>query len=294
MNGFRAVILTAAFAMTAVSQTQVASLSFSPPMEEFTVLAPCAPQEVENEQEWKIYKCNIGDRWIFITSNIDESSSQIEAIKRQASSKIEFSEKSIGLSSSSYTAQILAFADYDGLFQKVVALRTSRRYYIFHAISYDENDPRIASFIESITINREPQIERLKQKYPKSIISVIQTGRATNGRISKEHALLYRNPNEGKQFVPASDQNSKFKLLKKESPAYTPLAFLYEIQGEVLVRVTFKASGQIGDVSTAKKLPLGLTANAIAAAKFMVFEPPVENGKARTVTRPVSFGFNIY
>lgn len=84
------------------------------------------------------------------------------------------------------------------------------------------------------------------------------------------------------------------KILFKQKAQYTDFARFYNIQGSVTVRVTFLATGQIGSITTIKKLPFGLTENAIHAAKQMRFEPETVNGVARNTTRPVVFTFNIY
>ncbi|MGB7200793.1 MAG: hypothetical protein WBD16_00845 [Pyrinomonadaceae bacterium] len=295
MRLFCVVILLLTSNLTATPQTKPPVLAhyFAPPMEEFTVNVPCVPREVENEEEWKIYKCSIGNKWFFITSNKDEESSQLEEIKRQASTETT-SNKELIESFSPAQSQHFAFADYDGLFQQVIALRSSRRFYIFHVISDIENDSVADSFFRSVNINNQPRIDRPKPKNPKSILSVLQTRKITSGYISRENAFLYKNLNQGPNYVPAANQTSPLKVLEKKSPAYTPLAFLYAIQGEILIRAVFKESAEIGIITPVKKLPLGLTANAIEATRFIKFDPPVEKGKAKTITKTVAFQFSIY
>jgi TonB family protein len=84
------------------------------------------------------------------------------------------------------------------------------------------------------------------------------------------------------------------KILSKPKASYTDAARVGNIQGTVLLRVTFLASGQVGPISTIKGLPSGLTEQAIAAAKRVVFEPAKVDGVPRTVTKQMEFSFSIY
>ncbi len=61
-----------------------------------------------------------------------------------------------------------------------------------------------------------------------------------------------------------------------------------------MLRVTFLADGRIGEVTPVAGLPLGLTANAIAAAKDIKFSPALKNGVPVSVTKMVQYSFTIY
>lgn len=84
------------------------------------------------------------------------------------------------------------------------------------------------------------------------------------------------------------------KIISKPRPGYTDAARQNNIQGTVVLRVTFLASGQIGSVSVVKGLPNGLSEQAIAAAKRIAFEPAKVNGAAVPVTKQIEYSFSIY
>lgn len=65
------------------------------------------------------------------------------------------------------------------------------------------------------------------------------------------------------------------------------------IQGIVVLRVQFLASGEIGTISVITSLPY-VTPNAIEAAKKIKFEPATKNGNPVTVSKPVKYVFSIY
>ncbi len=93
-----------------------------------------------------------------------------------------------------------------------------------------------------------------------------------------------------------SDEKAEIEPLKTLSKApvkYTNSAREKGTEGEVLLKVTFLASGEIGSVTVIKGLPDGLTEQAIIAAKQMKFKPAAKNGVPYSVTKIVRFSFQL-
>jgi len=87
---------------------------------------------------------------------------------------------------------------------------------------------------------------------------------------------------------------SALKILSKPRPGYTDEARQNNVQGTVILRVTFLSSGQVGGISAVKGLGNGLTEQAIAAAKRINFEPQKINGVPQSVTKQIEYTFSIY
>jgi TonB family protein len=68
-------------------------------------------------------------------------------------------------------------------------------------------------------------------------------------------------------------------ILSKPQPEYTPEAKLEKIQGEVLLQVVFRASGQVEVQRVVRGLGHGLDQNAEAAARQIKFTPAKRNGQ---------------
>jgi TonB family protein len=83
-------------------------------------------------------------------------------------------------------------------------------------------------------------------------------------------------------------------IVSKVKARYTDAARTNGEQGQVTLRVTFLANGGIGDIQTIKGLKYGLTEQAMAAARKMVFLPEKKDGLPRATSRPVTFSFSIY
>jgi TonB family protein len=84
------------------------------------------------------------------------------------------------------------------------------------------------------------------------------------------------------------------KILSKPKPQYTDEARNDNLEGTVLLRVTFLANGQIGSVLAVKGLPDGLTDCAITAARQLKFNPVKVNGTPQTVTKSLEYSFSLY
>jgi TonB family protein len=90
------------------------------------------------------------------------------------------------------------------------------------------------------------------------------------------------------------------RIISKPKPAYTDIARRKDLEGHVLLRVTFLASGEIGSITNvtkkkaAKLLKYGLVDKAIEAARKITFEPKMVNGTSISVVALVDYGFTIY
>lgn len=84
------------------------------------------------------------------------------------------------------------------------------------------------------------------------------------------------------------------KILSKPRANYTDSARENVVQGKVVLRVTFLASGQIGTIIAVSGLPYGLTEQAIVAARAIRFEPAKQGGVAVSVTKTIEYSFTIF
>jgi TonB family protein len=101
---------------------------------------------------------------------------------------------------------------------------------------------------------------------------------------------------------PAGTPNSSSKpadarplvIVLKQTPLYTEMAKEKMVNGTVRLKVTFSANGTIGSVTPVNSLGYGLTEQAIAAARKIVFVPAKRNGVPFTVAKVVEYNFNLF
>ena len=84
------------------------------------------------------------------------------------------------------------------------------------------------------------------------------------------------------------------KIITKPRANYTDAAREKLVQGTVVLKVTFLASGAVGQITIVKGLSGGLTEQAVAAARSIRFEPAKVNGNAVSVTKTIEYNFAIF
>lgn len=87
---------------------------------------------------------------------------------------------------------------------------------------------------------------------------------------------------------------TKLEVIDKPLPGYTEHARDNKIQGTVKLLVTFKANGQIGEITVVEPLTHGLTERAVEAAKRIRFRPKAMNGEPMDEQTTVEYNFNLF
>ncbi len=215
------------------------------------------------------------------------------------------------------------FEDPTGYYHRVVFVATPDRLFTLQTVSRHKNSEDAVRFINSFRLLPKPASETSPER-PRlevnpnadAVFSIETTTPATQpvsrgGGIGAGSGSGYGSGigtgsgsgsgsgngsgsgTAGPPTVP-SKTTSPLRITSKQKAVYTDFARFYMIQGNVTLRVTFLAKGEIGSITPVRTLPFGLTETATYAARNIGFEPEVANGVVRTTTRPVSFTFNIY
>ena len=93
--------------------------------------------------------------------------------------------------------------------------------------------------------------------------------------------------------APVSPVTRPVEILSKPKPVYTEEARGRRIEGEVLLRVLFSASGQVQVLATVRGLGYGLDEQAVAAAEAIHFRPAERAGVAADSTAVVHIVFQL-
>jgi TonB family protein len=91
--------------------------------------------------------------------------------------------------------------------------------------------------------------------------------------------------------VPVADP---FLILAKPKAQYTEEARRAGVQGAVRLKVTLLSTGSVGDIALVSDLPKGLTGEALAAARKLVFLPARVDGAAVTKVVTIEYNFAMY
>lgn len=90
-----------------------------------------------------------------------------------------------------------------------------------------------------------------------------------------------------------ASESGKLKIISKPLPGYTSEAREENVEGKVILRVEFLASGDIGSIRPVTSLGGGLTEQAIEAARRIEFEPAIEHGQPVTISKQIEYSFSI-
>jgi hypothetical protein len=185
------------------------------------------------------------------------------------------------------------FADSDGFFYVVRRIKTGKIQYLVHSVSEFENSEDSQRFLQSFQSKATNPDAR---KFEKEKFDRLLAVESSAIPLPQQPRTL---DNSSKPAQPNSPLKTNVvtvpvKILSKPKALYTDAARIYEISGEVYLLVTFTASKNISTIKPLRKLPFGLTEQAIIAAQGINFEPPLRDGTPYTVTKPVIYTFTIY
>ena len=97
---------------------------------------------------------------------------------------------------------------------------------------------------------------------------------------------------DGERVYRGSEVTTRVILTLKPEPVFTDKARKKKTQGLVEFRVIFTASGEVKVVNVLKRLPNGLTEEALKAAARIQFEPAVLDGNPVSQTMLLQYSFN--
>jgi protein TonB len=87
--------------------------------------------------------------------------------------------------------------------------------------------------------------------------------------------------------------DTRATILSKPPPAYTKEARRNGVQGFVVLRVLLSADARVDRIRIIKRLPAGLTENAIRAVCRIKFKPAMKNGQPVAQLVTVEYVFRL-
>jgi TonB family protein len=245
--------------------------------------------------------------WVYVFSEPSKELSSIKTVKRF----VESNGQAFATGGDFKHPSTVSFKDSFGYWQKVVAFNSNGRTYVLQAVCAGMLDPIGDRFISSFKFDHAipaPEYKTKVEPVPDDQIRLTPPTPAGPGIGSASRGGVGSGIGSGQGSGQGNGTGSgaisslpapppayeKIRILSKPRPAYTDFARVYEINGSVVARVTFKANGEIGAVSVTKSLPFGLTEQAIKAAERMTFVPATVEGTPTTVTKLVEYNFSIY
>lgn len=195
----------------------------------------------------------------------------------------------------------ISFKDDEGFYQKFLSFTLNDRSYIFHGISRQDNDPLVKRFFDSLKVDKQPLVIASNPVNESTSLppEKIEPGRNISSGTGSGYSGMGTGSGSGNsQDSPVTTKSpvsaTPFKILSKPKASYTEMARVYEISGNVRLKVTLLANGTVGSVVPISYLPMGLTKSAMQAAKSVRFEPKTINGVPVSVVVTFDYGFSLF
>lgn len=83
------------------------------------------------------------------------------------------------------------------------------------------------------------------------------------------------------------------EILSRPEPLYTDAAMRNQTEGDVTLRLTLGADGNVRDIETITALPDGLTEQARRAAREIRFNPAMRDGSPVDEVKMITYSFNL-
>jgi TonB family protein len=99
--------------------------------------------------------------------------------------------------------------------------------------------------------------------------------------------------NEAEQIFSAKAVDVRAVITDKPRPSYTKEASRAGVQGYVILKVELTFTGEIGRVHVVRRLPYGLTENAIRVACKIKFKPAIKDGQQVSQWVSIDYAFRL-
>jgi TonB family protein len=105
---------------------------------------------------------------------------------------------------------------------------------------------------------------------------------------------LPKDETDPNRIFTGKEVTTKVRILEKKEPTYTESARKFGVQGTVVLRAVFSKTGEVTNIHAIRKVPHGLTQNAIAAARAIRFTPAAKDGQPVSMWIELQYNFNLY
>jgi TonB family protein len=144
-----------------------------------------------------------------------------------------------------------------------------------------------------------PPIERPQESLPsppvKAEASLPVTAEKNQEYMCTDDGSLARvlDSESSEQILSAKAVDTRVVITSKPKPAYTKEARRLGVQGFVVLKVALSANGRVGHIRVVKRLPAGLTENAIKAVCKLEFKPATKGGQPVSQWVDVEYIFRL-
>ena len=191
----------------------------------------------------------------------------------------------------------------DGVYLTEMMLASSKASYRLSVHSKDKSNPVLEKFLYSIKLENLPLFKQTTSVQTTDSVVSVETLKTSpiilQALITKDAEKLkikydLKDKQEYTNRTDTANYSRALVILSKPRAKYTDMGRSNNVSGEIMLKVLFRADGQIGDVTVLKKLGSGLDEEAVNAVRKVKFLPAEINGKPVDIIRQLSYSFTIY
>ena len=184
---------------------------------------------------------------------------------------------------------------------KLKYIRLKNKIYLIDASAKNEDRKIYEKFVMSLMLNGKPLFKDPASDptdaSPSVIISTLQTSaeinEVLNQKQEKSEVKVVKSVASVKEDDVGQNYSRPLIILRRPDFEFIDAASRSNSSGLVKLKVTFLASGKIGEIAIVSDLSNGLTKFAIKAASKIKFLPAEIDGKKVDATKTIEYGFNV-
>jgi TonB family protein len=111
---------------------------------------------------------------------------------------------------------------------------------------------------------------------------------------TESNRIANQNTQPEDKIYSGKEVTKKVKILFKPTPEYTGKALENRVEGVVVIRAIFRASGKVTNITAIKTLPDGLTEQSVEAARKIKFTPAEKDGLPVSMFMQLEYHFKPY
>ncbi len=175
---------------------------------------------------------------------------------------------------------------------------SDKKLYILGVGARDKNNPVIQKLLQSLEFNGKnlftSDVKKTVDTESVLLLEQLETTPLEVTIAEKSNSSKNVEENDSPEQINDKSNQKPLIILSQSHAGYTDLARRNNIQGKILLNISFGRDGQIKKINVVKSLKYGLVEKTIEAARRFRFLPQETDGKPQDVTKVIQYNFSIY
>jgi TonB family protein len=164
---------------------------------------------------------------------------------------------------------------------------------VFNVVTFAQSGRRSKPAPQPVATPEPTPVQPVPKQMPDSAPVTAEKGQEYRCTDDGTLAHILDGASEADKGFTAKEVDTKAEVTTRTEAKYTRLAREAGVQGYVTLKVLLSANGEIGRVKVVRRLPYGLTENAIRAACEIKFKPAMKDGQKVAQWIQIEYAFQL-